>query len=411
LWPHVWQLACREEELPEAGSFITYDIVDETITVLRAEDGSIKAFYNVCQHRGRRLTEGCGKAKMLRCRFHGWQWNLDGSVNKVLDRENWDGCPDFTDRDLALKPVKVATWGGFVFINMDENAEPLEQYLAPVTQYLGPFDLAAMRYRWYVSVKLKCNWKVAVEAFNEGYHVAGTHPQLLQGQGDDRAFTQTFGRHGMFWNPDPNRPFGAPSERTGLTVPDDIRPGLIGYVELIDKTLSAIYSPRDARAARKLLDLEEIPSPMEAGLALIELQKQAAIEEGVGWPDITLEQMFMAGVDWHIFPNMIILPYADAALCYRALPDPQDPDRCTFEVYSLERYAPGMEPPLERQIFHGEHDWKNFASISEILQQDFDNMGEVQRGMKSRGFRGARTNPLQESTVSNFHRALLEYLD
>jgi hypothetical protein len=288
---------------------------------------------------------------------------------------------------------------------MDPDAEPLEDFLAPVPKYLDPFELSAMRYRWYVSVKLPCNWKVAVEAFNEGYHVAGTHPQLLQGQGDDSSYTETFGRHGRFWNPMPNRPFGAPSARTGLPVPDDLRPGIIGYVDIIDRQLSAIYSRRDARPRRRLMELDPATPHMELMGKLIEFQKEAAIASGAGWPDITPMQMFEAGIDWHIFPNMVILPYADAALCYRALPDPQDPDRCTFEIYSLERYAPGAEPPLERQYFHGPDEWRNFSTVSEILQQDFNNMGEIQKGMKSRGFAGARPNPLQESTVSNFHRA------
>ncbi|MEO6717019.1 MAG: aromatic ring-hydroxylating dioxygenase subunit alpha [Novosphingobium sp.] len=411
LWPKVWQLACREEELAGTGAFVTYDIADETITLVRTDGGAIRAFYNVCQHRGRRLTKGCGKMKLFRCGFHGWQWNLDGSIDKVLDRENWDGCPDFTNADLGLKPVRVDTWGGFVFVNMDPDAEPLEAFLAPVPKYLDPFELSAMRYRWYVSVKLPCNWKVAVEAFNEGYHVAGTHPQLLQGQGDDSSYTETFGRHGRFWNPTPNRPFGAPSARTGLPVPDDLRPGIIGYVDIIDRQLSAIYSRRDAEAARRLMDLDPATPHMELMMQLIEFQKEAAIASGAGWPEITPMQMFEAGIDWHIFPNMVILPYADAALCYRALPDPADPDRCTFEVYSLERYAPGTEPPLERQYFYGADDWRDFAKVSAILQQDFDNMGEVQRGMKSRGFAGARPNPLQESTVSNFHRSLVEFMD
>jgi nitrite reductase/ring-hydroxylating ferredoxin subunit len=411
LWPRVWQLACREEELASPGSFVTYDIIEETITLVRTEDGAIRAFYNVCQHRGRRLTNGCGRMKLFRCGFHGWQWNLDGSLNKVLDRENWDGCPDFTDADLGLKPVRVATWGGFVFVTMDPEAEPLEEFLAPVPQYLDPFELSAMRYRWYVSVRLPCNWKVAVGAFNEGYHVAGTHPQLLQGQGDDTAWTFTHGRHGHFGNPRPTRPFGSPSPRTGLPVPDDLRPGLIGYLELIDQTLKAIYSPRDVAAAQKLYEIDPAPPADELMIKLIDVQKEAAIQSGAGWPDITMMQMFEAGIDWHIFPNFIILPYADAALAYRALPDAQDPDRCTFEVYSLERYAPGSEPPLERQYFHGAEDWRNFSKISEILQQDFNNMGEIQRGMKSRGFRGARTNPMQESTISNFHRALIEFMD
>jgi hypothetical protein len=98
-------------------------------------------------------------------------------------------------------------------------------------------------------------------------------------------------------------------------------------------------------------------------------------------------------------------------LAYRALPDAENPGLCYFDVYSLQRYAPGAEPVHARQYFYGDDDWRSFEKISPILQQDFNNMGEVQRGMKSQGFSGARTNPLQESTVSNFHRIVCEYLD
>lgn len=412
LWPRIWQVACREEELPRVGSYVTYDIMDESIVLIRVADSRIKAYFNVCQHRGRRLVQGFGEITRFHCKFHGWQYDLDGAVTRVLERDDWAGCPNFSDPDLHLKEVRVDIWAGWVFINMDPAAEPLADFLAPVPEYLDPFEIEKMRYRWYVSVKVPCNWKIAVEAFNEAYHVVGTHPQMLPLYGDDVTRSRTFGHHGNFHYPgNPNFPVGAPNPRLGQAVPDDLRANIVKYYDMINVTLRAIFSDRDTEAARRLLTEVPADTPYPEIMAkLLDFQREAAVASGAGWPNITMEQLFEAGTDWHVFPNLVMLPYPDGVLAYRALPDATDPDTCIFEVYALQRYAPGAEPALQRTYMHGDDDWRKFNSISIILQQDFDNMGEVQRGMKSRGFVGARTNPLQESTVSNFHRALCEYI-
>jgi phenylpropionate dioxygenase-like ring-hydroxylating dioxygenase large terminal subunit len=413
LWPRVWQQACRLEELPRVGSFVTYDIMDESIVVVRTSETELKAFYNVCQHRGRRLTEGCGQISQFHCRFHGWQYRLDGTVSRVLDREDWEGCADFADADLSLKPVQVGTWGGWVFVNPDPNAKPLKEFLDAAPHYLDPYEIEKMRFRWCVEVKVPCNWKVGLEAFNESYHVSATHPQLMSTYGDDRTRNRTHGPHGMFYLPgNPDFPMGAPSPRLNQPAPKDLRPMIVEYYDTYNLTLRALFSERDVEATRRLLT--EVPP--EANFyeiigKLMEFQREAAIAAGAGWPDITPQQMMEAGTDWHIFPNMVFLPYPDGLLGYRSRPHPTDPDVCFFEVCALQRYAPGAEPPLQKQYMHGDDDWRKFKDISIILQQDFDNMGEVQRGMKSKGFKGARTNPVQEATVSNFHRAILEYFD
>jgi hypothetical protein len=114
-----------------------------------------------------------------------------------------------------------------------------------------------------------------------------------------------------------------------------------------------------------------------------------------------------AGLDWHIFPHLIILPYLDGALAYRARPNGLDPDSCVYDIWSLARYAPGQEPPIRREIFD---DYRDHDGWGRILAQDFSNMEAVQRGMHSRGFKGSRTNPEQESAVSNFHRSLREFV-
>jgi phenylpropionate dioxygenase-like ring-hydroxylating dioxygenase large terminal subunit len=414
LWPKVWQLACREEEIPRVGDFVTYDICDQSLIIVRSAPDRISGYYNVCLHRGRRLTEKNGNVVRFHCNYHGWQWGLDGRVLRVLDREDWQGCGSMEDGDLHLREVKVDTWAGFVFVNMDPQAEPLAEYLAPVPEMLGPYEYDKMRFRFYASFRVPCNWKVAQEAFDEGYHVAATHPQLLPFQGED--WTQSFahGRHGMFCYPGrpngkPPVPFGAPSPRLNKPVPADLRPGVVGHFDELTRTLPVLYSLRDGEATRRLLtEVAPETPPLDVLMKALEFQREAAIACGAGWPNLTPEQMGRAGVDWHIFPNMVTLPYPDGVIVYRSRPDGDNPDSCLYDVWGLQRYAPGAEPAINRQYFYGRDDWRQVGAVSIILEQDFLNMEQVQRGMKSHGFPGNRTSPMQEVAISNMHRALRE---
>src|SRR5581483_7769845 len=129
LWPKIWHVACREEEIPKVGDFVNYEIFDESILVVRTAKDTIKAFYNVCQHRGRRLRddERGNVGQGFYCRFHGWRYALDGDVTHIFQEDSWDGCPGFKKSDLNLKQPLVGTWAGWVWINMDPDAEPLIQ--------------------------------------------------------------------------------------------------------------------------------------------------------------------------------------------------------------------------------------------------------------------------------------------
>ncbi|MEU9456994.1 aromatic ring-hydroxylating dioxygenase subunit alpha [Streptomyces sp. NPDC048277] len=405
LWPDVWQVACREEEIPKAGNFLTFDIADDSIIVIRLTDGTIKAYYNACQHRGRRLTEGCGTAHNFFCRYHGWRWNLDGTVREVVDREDWGDR--ISDEDLRLKEPRVDTWGGYVFITMNPDAEPLRDYLAPLPEVFDAFEFEKFRFRWYKSVILPANWKTALEAFNEGYHVQTTHPQLLR-VNDDLTDSGRFGRHSTFTGAEDNWPLGAPSRRLGQPFPKDLRPGVISFVELMEEQLKAIWTPRDLTAAHRLtseLDETDGADPARVLGALMEFAAQEAEKDGSGWPKLTAENLIRAGQDWHIFPNLVFLPYPDGALWYRARPNGDDPDSCVFDIWSLVRYAPGAEPELKREFYP---DWREHDGWGRILEQDFENLDAVQQGMKSRGFPGARPSPRQEMAISNFHRVLHE---
>jgi phenylpropionate dioxygenase-like ring-hydroxylating dioxygenase large terminal subunit len=405
LWPRTWQMACREEEIPGIGDYYTYDILDDSITVVRSGRDEIRAYHNVCPHRGRRLTGGCGHTARLHCRYHGWQWNLNGDNVVVVDRDDWGGA--LSDDDVALRPVKVGRWGGWVYINMDPEAESLEDALSPAKAILDPYDLGGLRYHWRKSTILPCNWKVALEAFNEGYHVQTTHRQMLEYM-DDVTVSFAHGRHAMFayWEA---LPPGSRSRRlTGGEGTEDIRPGLLAYTEDMAKTLNAGSSVQTVHAARRVM--QEVPPgtpPLGVLQKFGEFIYEHSTSQGAQFPPITPEQMRAGGIDWHLFPNQIMLQGPTGLLGYRARPNGRDPDSCIWDVYSMQRYAPGAEPKVAVEF---NADITDEAFWGRILIQDYQNMEDVQRGMRSRAFRAARPNPKQEVGVSNFHRALHDFI-
>jgi phenylpropionate dioxygenase-like ring-hydroxylating dioxygenase large terminal subunit len=408
LWPRVWQVACREEEIVAAGQYVTYEVANETIVVLRGKDGEIRAFHNVCPHRGRRLTTGCGQAQELVCRFHGWRFGLDGKCTHVSDRDDWDGA--LTDDYLALHPVKVGTWGGFVFINMDPDCEPLETFLDPVNWRCDRFELEKMRYTWYRTSIAPCNWKIAMEAFSEAYHVQQTHAHMLQFM-QDYSNSAAFGRHATFWFPRPPEgisPF-QPSIRLNRAPQADFRKYAVEFLKVNCDEVGAIVSERTRDVYKRILDeLPETASAEEVEMAIFQYQQEAAIEDGAGWPEgLDAEYRDLSKAQWMVFPNFTFVhAMVDSIIVYRARPNGKDPDSCIFDIWSLMRYAPGKEPPLERETYDKilDADWKR------ILRQDIENYEHVQAGMKSMAYRGSRTNPVQEASISNGHRALREFI-
>jgi phenylpropionate dioxygenase-like ring-hydroxylating dioxygenase large terminal subunit len=407
LWPHVWQVACRQEELASVGSFVTYEILDESVILIRTAEDRLQAFHNACRHRGRRLLQGTGHANQIICPFHGWRYNIDGTIHYVLERGDWDGCPHMDDGDLKLREIKLDLWQGWVFINFDLNAGSLAEFLAPVNKLVDPFEFATWRYRWSKSVIVKCNWKIGLEAFNEFYHVTGTHAQLQRYQ-DDISRCELHGDHSMMKYPaELNRLWGAPAARTGKPVPQDFRQQVVGAVQEFERTLRALWSPRAVAATHRVLTELGAETPPEVVLTKMnEYWKQAALAEGAGWPSITYEEMDRAGYDWHVFPNFIFLMGLDAGLFYRIRPNGDDHESCIFDIWSLVRYVPGGEPDVEHEFYEN---WRD-ADLGLILSQDFTNMELVHRGMKSAGFQAARTNPVQETPLINFHRALRDRL-
>jgi hypothetical protein len=237
--------------------------------------------------------------------------------------------------------------------------------------------------------------------------VTATHAQLQPYQ-DDISRCELHGDHGMMKYPmELNRMWGSPAARTGRPVPGDYRQQVVGAVREFERTLRALWSPRAIAATHRVLTDLPADAPPEVVLAkMTEYWREAALAEGAGWPAITYEQMERAGYDWHVFPNFIFLMGPDAGLFYRIRPNGDDRESCIYDIWSLVRYAPGAEPDVKHEFYEN---WRD-ADLGLILSQDFTNMELVQRGMKSSSFQAARTNPLQESPLVNFHRALRDYL-
>lgn len=405
LWPAVWQVACRAKELPDVGSQLVYDICDESILLVRSAEDRIQAFYNACPHRGRMLATGPRKSREIVCPFHGWRFRLNGDCAHIPYEGDWnDGL---CEGERGLVEVACDVWGGFVFINCADDPEPLLQFLGEVDTKLGPYEFENQRFRWRASVEINCNWKLAIEAFDEAYHVQTTHPQLLKTY-DDRTRIEVAGPHGYLTRTADGGGLGTPSLLLKSAPPKDVRPLVLDFFRQMIFDVQSVFAERDmAAAARILTELPADCSAQEAAMATLNFRREAAEAAGVGWPRITPQEMAANGSTWHIFPNMVVLPQPTASLWYRARPAGRgdDPERCLFEFWALERYAPGYAPQTEQKHYP---DWESFDALPPFLSQDFGNLPYMQKGVRSRGFAQAKLNPVQEKLIANYHRHIRE---
>lgn len=422
LFAKTWQIACRLEELSSIGSFVEYAVGDFSVLVVRESKTSIKAYHNSCRHRGTRLARGRGRVGSLICPFHGWRWNLDGSIRLVLDREEF--VPR-SDEDLGLAPVRVDTWAGFVFVNPDPDAMPLLEYLDPIPRIFEPFQLQNFRYRWGKSVIVPANWKTALDAFLEAYHVAGTHPQLFRIDRTNEklaslreldirpwAPTTVYERHSHYSALGPKESVSKsdgkdPSQRSGDQTSDP-RLMVAKAVQYLHEDMRGLENERSWRAA-EALKTAEVPEGTSAGQYFLQLYRELSIQEGYDWPVISPEQYAEAGSSWAVFPNSIILPGQGSIFWYRSRPYGDDPNKSIFEVFSLDQIP--IADYDKKTSFTPEHfDDPKDADMGQVFGQDFNNMTEVTAGMHSPAFDGHRLSQDQEMTIWNHHRVADRYL-
>ena len=173
----TWQLVARTDQVKTPGQFVATTVAGEPIVVIRGNDGALRAFYNVCRHHAAAVvTEPCGQASLLHCPYHGWNYGLDGSLKGMPE---FEGVENFDRAQNGLVPIRVETWECFVFVNLDNHAAPLAEFLGGLVQRIAPLGISKLHYFDRRTYDINCNWKVFVDNYLDGgYHVPHLHKGL-----------------------------------------------------------------------------------------------------------------------------------------------------------------------------------------------------------------------------------------
>lgn len=389
IWRRTWQFACREERIPDTGDTEVYDIAGISVLIVRTAPGEIKAYYNACLHRGRQLRESGGPTREIQCPFHGFCWNLDGSLKRVPAQ--WD-FPHVRPEGFGLPEVRVGTWGGFVFVNLDPDAGPLADHLGELPRQLDHWRFEDRYTEAEVSKVLPCNWKVAQEAFMESFHVVTTHPQLLQGIGDANSQYDTWGKVSRAITPR-----GTPSPHlTVQPTEQEVFDAMMG-LGLDDAPVFTL--PDDVRARTVIAEAT---------------RRKLAATLGAG-ADRVSDTECIDTFFYTVFPNFH--PWgAFNRICYRFRPNGDDPETCVMDVLILSPFAGERPPPAPVRHMALEEsfvDAHEVGPLARVFFQDEYNVGFVQKGLHTlvEHKPGVTFGRYQETKIRHFHHVYREQLD
>ena len=389
LWSRVWQYACRVDEIPEVGDYYVYEIVGRSYIVMRSGENEFKAFPNACLHRGRRLKDYDGHCSEIRCAFHGFAWNIDGSFKDVPAQ--WD-FPHVEAEAFELPKCATGVWQGFVFINPDPDCEPLEDFVAELDDQFQTWNLERRHKQAHVAKVIQANWKIAQEAFCEAYHVNATHPQIMGYLGDTNSQVDVWENCARVISPG------------GTTSP------LLDYE----------VSPNEMMAA--MLDVRhdmDLPIQVPEGKTMREVAADLSRENWRQMAGDVVDEMsdaeMMDSIDYTLFPNFH--PWgAFNRIVYRFRPNGDDHRSCIMECIFLAPYGPDEErpPPApihwleEHEVFS---DAQELGMLGKVFDQDLFNMAKVQLGLETTHKAGVTLSNYQESKIRWLHDKLTEWVE
>ena len=395
MWTKVWLLLGRAREIPEPGNFQVEEVGPESIIMVRQDDGSIRTFYNVCQHRGSRLLFApLGSVAEFSCPYHGWRYSRDGKLVSVQDPEDFsDGNPC---GQLSLVEVACETFGGWVWINMDPGCGSLQDYLGPVWDDWQTWHPDDWRRSSAISANVPCNWKVIQDNFCESYHLLTVHPQLTANIEEGVPWTRfdmsEEGHNRMIMQA------GMPSRR------------LKGGPKIIEPLRSQLrmwgLEPDD-------FDGREY----EARGAIQQQMRSLGPDRGYAHYDRLRDERLTDPHHYNIFPNCSVTFGSDSVLLQRMRPHPSDPQRCLFDHWSYVSQA-----SIDHGIFNTGGGRAEFVGDAEVetIEYGEKHMGIIpdqdigittgqQLGLRSRGYRGAHLAD-QETRIARFHSVIDEYI-
>jgi phenylpropionate dioxygenase-like ring-hydroxylating dioxygenase large terminal subunit len=403
LWKKTWIMAGRASDCADVGDWFKFDIGRESILIVRSDKDTINAFYNVCKHRGNQLVhEEFGKGtKSFICSYHSWMWKCDGEIARVTDRNTF--APELLCDDLNLSKVHVHVWGGFIFINMDKNPVPFEEYMDPaLMRALNAYQFEDWHIVKDVKVAVPANWKTNLDAFAEMYHLHQTHPQGVLATDDH------FGQYDFYRNGHSRMivPRGMVSKRQ-----DDH--------ETINDALRSLMTDSGVDPATfqgKADDVREAcKKAKRQGLSPFE-------RDYTGLSDSQIIDTWSCS----LFPNTNLNINAEVALIQRFIPHESNPDQSVYHITILsakintEKKRPffleftyGVDPS---QDISGKvrpelrHTTIENSEVGFLLDQDLQQIGQVHKGIKSRGLNGVMRLSEQERRIQQFHAEYDLYL-
>jgi len=365
-----WQFACRDEDLPNVGDRLSFELGPRSFLIVRSGEDEFKAFYNSCVHRGTKLCDDHASGSSIKCPFHAWEWKLDGSLKHIPS--HWD-FKAVTPKNGKLRPVNIGRWGGFIFINADPEAASLLDALGPVPEHFTGYDYenryTAARFRRLVAA----NWKVVQEAFLESYHVVETHPEAVPYNGDSQSqydiFENEHGAVGRQVTPSAVPSMHAPSTATTMEA-------AVVYAQIMEQWH---YNG----AALPDLDPEKDLRQQLAAWHR-DIQKQYYNITNTA-PDAVMIDSILN----FVFPNFAFWLSESLPFVYRFTPHETDPEMSYYEVHMLLPYnqadgrpAPAPMVQLGVDTVISEH-MPAFGFLAYVFDQDMANMPRVQQGMRS----------------------------
>jgi len=401
LWTRIWHIAGRIAEIPEAGDFLVHNFLKESVLCIRQDDGSIRAFYNSCAHRGMRLVSQSSSVPSFNCPYHGWRYGLDGVLQHAQDGMDFpqgDPCGK-----LSLKELRCDTWGGFVWYSMDPDGPSLADYLAPMPALYRNYPMdTAVRVAWY-RIALNANWKFVTDNFSESYHTRTAHPQVPPWIDQDVDSS----RHEMW------------PQGHGRTV-QPMRPSLS------DRLPDGMPHPFKAVLSQWGIDPDGYASfeemAMQGWLDLKAAKRAQWRERGYLHYEHMDDEELTDSPHTVIFPNVTISFLPDNLVFFRSEPHPSDPEKCYFDLWCMAFPVAGQEEvesimagprPLREAMACEHRDFDGGRGIPElagqIVYQDMELAEAMQAGMHSRGYSDAYL-PAQESRVRFFHEVLNDWL-
>ncbi len=393
VWRKTWQVACRESRLRNPGDYFVYDIVNDSILLTRTDAGELKGFYNSCLHRGRALKRGAGHADILRCPYHGWSWKLDGDFDSAPCQ--WD-FPHVTADTNKLPQVRVATWGGWVFINMDDKAPALEEYMGVLPAHMNQWKHEQRYVSLHVEKVIAANWKVALEAFIESYHAIATHPQLMPFQAIDNSQYDVWGDH-------------VSRTITAYGVPNP--------------THADQFTEQDSMDAMMELSGSELRPELAPGQTAREKLAEIALptvneQSGEDFTARATMSELMDSTLYLLFPNFAPWAGHGTVITYRHRPNGDDVDSSIMDIFLLTRYPEGTVPPDDAPTYRLGID-EPFsdaaevmgAGLSNVFNQDGANLPQVQKGLKASKKGAVSLGNYQEVRIRHFNQTLDKYLN